>query len=288
MSVQSLSCPSCGGPITVPEDLEYFNCAYCGVGLNVKHGEGYVALRLAKEIGQAIRDTGSQTQDTIRAGTHTTQSELKRLQLAQTVSSAQLQLSAIQAEIRALERSKKNRRVKQQLKQLYAQEQQVIQLIRSTQAALVPVNVTASTKATTKQVARRRKTPSRFSKGCLWGFLVYMGVGVFCALLAMPVDRIVFSNSASSDGSMGPLGFAGALVGFLAGVLVFFYHQNPNAALWKSVNELVSRTPLAPLTKKAEVTSGNSSSATSDDGSQQAKVPHDESEATPTDESSGT
>ncbi|MEJ5250032.1 MAG: hypothetical protein WHS90_19830, partial [Caldilinea sp.] len=83
MNVQKMSCPNCGASISVAEDLNQLNCAFCGSTLSVQRGEGYAALKMAEKLGQAIRDSSTQTQGTIREGAQVTQLELKRLQINQ-------------------------------------------------------------------------------------------------------------------------------------------------------------------------------------------------------------
>ena len=102
MTAHRISCASCGAPIGVPADVDHLTCVYCGASMVVQRGEGYVALKLAEEVGRAIEKTGLQTQASIRQGTEVTQVELRRLQLSQELSAVQLQLSNVQAEMRLL------------------------------------------------------------------------------------------------------------------------------------------------------------------------------------------
>ena len=102
MEVKRLNCASCGAPISVPDDLDYINCASCGSFLAVQRGEGYVALKIAEKISQSIEDSGKETQAAIRQTAQDTQNELRRLQLQYDLSTAELKLSGIQAEIRSI------------------------------------------------------------------------------------------------------------------------------------------------------------------------------------------
>jgi ribosomal protein S27AE len=138
MNVQKMSCPNCGASISVAEDLNQLNCAFCGSTLSVQRGEGYAALKMAEKLGQAIQDSSAQTQGTIREGTQVTQLELKRLQINQDITTAQLQLSNVQAEIRSLEREKATGTTKQQLRALRQQESEIRSRIMALQAALQP------------------------------------------------------------------------------------------------------------------------------------------------------
>src|SRR5450759_2084713 len=104
MKVTKLNCTACGAPISVADDLYFLNCAACGTFLAIERGDGYVALKLAERVARAIEDSGKGTQDVIRESTQVTRSELQRLQMAQELSAVQMQLSNIQAEIRAVQR----------------------------------------------------------------------------------------------------------------------------------------------------------------------------------------
>jgi TM2 domain-containing membrane protein YozV len=142
-NIINLSCKSCGANIKIPSDVDFFNCAYCGAALMVQRGEGYVAVKLAEKVSQSIQESGSQTQSTIREGTHVTQLELKKLQISQPISTLQMQLNSIQSEIRTLEREKSNKRIKRQLKELRTQETSMISQIRSLQTPILE-SVTAA------------------------------------------------------------------------------------------------------------------------------------------------
>lgn len=132
MNVQKMACPSCGASITIPDDLAQLTCTFCGSSLRVQRGEGYAALKLAEMLEQAIHDSSSQTQDTIRAQTEATQGELRRLQLNQELATVQLQLASVQAEIRSLEREQTTSTTRRQRRELHEQER----ALRARSAAL--------------------------------------------------------------------------------------------------------------------------------------------------------
>ena len=138
MDLINTACPSCGAPVTVPPDAETVKCSYCGTTLAVGRNEGGVALKLISQLDQAIHETSSQVQSSIREGTQVTQVELRRLELTQQLTTAQVRLSTIQAEIRDIERRKQDRITKQQLKELHTQETALSTQIRELQAALAP------------------------------------------------------------------------------------------------------------------------------------------------------
>ena len=55
MDTLKMSCPSCGELISVPQDINQLNCVQCGVPLVVQRGEGYAALKLVEQPGEAVK-----------------------------------------------------------------------------------------------------------------------------------------------------------------------------------------------------------------------------------------
>ena len=130
MKVTKLNCTACGAPISVPEDLDFINCASCGSFLGIERGEGYVALKVAEKLAKAIESSGRGTQDVIRENTAVTRSELQRLQAAQEISAAQMHLTNIQAEIRAIQRLPLTGTTAGQISGLRASEYEALDRIR--------------------------------------------------------------------------------------------------------------------------------------------------------------
>lgn len=60
MKVIRLNCPTCGAPISIPDNIPQFNCASCGSLLTLEHGEGYYALKAAEKISDAIRSSSNE------------------------------------------------------------------------------------------------------------------------------------------------------------------------------------------------------------------------------------
>lgn len=131
MKITKLNCSACGAPISIPENLDYINCASCGSFLAIERGEGYVALKVAEKIARAIEDSGKGTQQAIQEGTQVTRSELQRLQYAQEISTLQLQLSNVQAEIRGLMNTSSSGARSRQLSELRSIEFQTMDRIRA-------------------------------------------------------------------------------------------------------------------------------------------------------------
>ena len=115
MQIDQVSCASCGAPITVPEGVNYFNCTYCGAGLTVTRSEGSVVTSLAEELHRTIELSSEQTR-----------SSLRRLELQQKISNAQLRLADVQSEIHALQRGRRNPTANARLRTLGSQEIELI------------------------------------------------------------------------------------------------------------------------------------------------------------------
>ena len=111
MNTYKMSCASCGASLNIPEGVNRLTCAFCGSELVIEMGEGYATLKLAEQVSQTIQQTGL-----------TTQVELRRLQVGQELTAAQLQLSNLQSEIRVLRRQKQDRETRDDLMDLLEQE----------------------------------------------------------------------------------------------------------------------------------------------------------------------
>lgn len=122
MKIIKLNCPTCGAPISVPEAMEFINCASCGSFLAIDRGEGYIALKVAEKLSRAIEDSGKDTQDVIRESITVTRSELQRLQAVQEISAIQMRLNNIQSEIRTIQRQPQSLTTENQLKGLHTEE----------------------------------------------------------------------------------------------------------------------------------------------------------------------
>ncbi len=168
MNVQRMACPSCGASITIPGDLAQLTCTFCGSSLRVQRGEGYAALRLAEKLEQAIQESSSQTQDTIRAQTEATQLELRRLQLSQELATMQMQLANVQTEMRSLEREQATSTTRSQLRELHEQERALQAQIATLSAALSPnAHPPAIGRVLPSVRPRRGPKPWYRSLGCL-------------------------------------------------------------------------------------------------------------------------
>ena len=70
-------------------------------------------------------------------------------------------------------------------------------------------------------------------QGCLAGCVVYVVVGTALAMLAIPLDRLVLLPRSSP--LPGPAMLMASFIGLLAGVIVFVYVRDRDAAIWNAV-----------------------------------------------------
>lgn len=237
MELKQMICPSCIATVQVPTDMDRIACEYCGSQLIVEYSEGGMTLSLAQKITETLQDVGQETHGAIRENTNVTQAEIQRLQIGHQLGTLQIQLSNIRAEIRILEREKKlSRTAKSQLKELRKEEQECLSQIRNLQSLL---SDTKGTDPVSKSEPSKAKSPAKSSplkKGCGWGCVTYIGVGILLVAISMPLDFLFFDipfPNGSEGAPAGPFANIAAVIGFLCGVVVFFYFLLPNAGIWK-------------------------------------------------------
>lgn len=217
MELKQLICPACIGTVDVPADAKRVVCSYCGSELFVEHNQGFTNLSLAETIKETLQDVGQETQSAIRDNTGVTKAELQRLQIGQQISTLQIQLSSIRAEIRSLEREKKPPRfVKKQLKDLRTEEQECLAQIRNLQSVLAADTQTRKPKEEQrKRSSQPKPMPAPLRKSCIGGCLTYFLVAVVLGLIGIP-DVGLF------------LGFIISIIVFV--YLLFRYHGREAAA----------------------------------------------------------
>lgn len=138
MSIDRVQCPACGAPITATANSETITCAYCATDLQVRRKANDIELEIVETVSNVLKDAGQETQGAITDQTQTTKAELRRLQLAQTLTSLQLQLSQVRAEIRSLEREKSSSKIRRQLRELYDEKSTLQEQVASINAVLNP------------------------------------------------------------------------------------------------------------------------------------------------------
>ena len=136
MDIKKVSCVACGAPLSIAADVENIRCEFCGSTFQIQRSEGEVTLKIAEEVSRSIQEVGTRTQTSIEELTQQTRSELQRLQLQQELSSLQIQLTSIQSEIRELNRAKKTRKIKKQIKELKSNEAKIIRNMRILQSQI--------------------------------------------------------------------------------------------------------------------------------------------------------
>ena len=147
MAIVQELCPNCGAPVQVPDGATRLQCPYCATSLAVERQGSEVVLEAAGRIRDTLEQTSAQTQAAIQSGTYVTQAELRRLQIAQDLSMAQMRLTQIQSEIRAIERTPQTSVTRAQLRELRAQESALKQQIGALQNILNPAPVSATPNA---------------------------------------------------------------------------------------------------------------------------------------------
>jgi uncharacterized membrane protein YhaH (DUF805 family) len=186
MAVTKEACPNCGSPIQVPAGVSRFQCPYCTTSLAVERQNGDIGLFIADRIAGSLETTSSQTRAVIQTGTEVTQTELRRMQIAQDLSMAQMRLSNVQSELRMLERTPPTQVTRRQIQELRAQESMVMQQINTLAGVLNPA---LAADAMARHAAANARTPrsgglrwqlfgfrGRIGRGAYWGSLVIMFV----------------------------------------------------------------------------------------------------------------
>ncbi len=120
MKFQKMNCPFCGAPLTYTEGSAKVSCKYCG---NETVLESEFIENIEKKVVSSIKTDA--------------RLELKRLQVAQEISTLQMQIGNLRAERRVLEGSGawKNR---QRLQQLFFEEKELLGRITTLQQSLTP------------------------------------------------------------------------------------------------------------------------------------------------------
>ena len=61
-TIQTVNCPSCGAPLTIPESVDNFKCSFCGETLTVQRSEGHATTKLAEKVDQAVQEVPAAVQ----------------------------------------------------------------------------------------------------------------------------------------------------------------------------------------------------------------------------------
>jgi uncharacterized Zn finger protein (UPF0148 family) len=230
MDLIKLACPSCGGSLQIPNDLDQVTCAYCQTLLVVQRGEGYAALKIAEKVEKAIRDSADETRTAIERGSEVTRDELRRMQLSQELSAARTRLISLQGEIRALERGERKGKAKRQLKALRKDERTLAQQVQHMERSL-PAASTSGHPVPGRSPASVAAPKSTMSRALLYGCGTWLLAALLCGLPASALDKAIFGGGGEPSQS-GLFFTLASLVALFIGLLVFLYVRNPAAPLW--------------------------------------------------------
>ncbi len=243
MSVVREACPSCAAPLSVADGATRIKCPYCSSSLAIERHGSEVALALADRVATSIEKSGTQTHDAIKEGSYVTQTELRRLQVAQDLSMVQMRLSNVQSEIRSIERLPATPIIRNQLSELRASE---VDLKRQAQTLSDVLNPPSPTDTPSKASSRAPvaggkgsnvrwllfSTKGRLSRGGYWlGIIIAFVLFVLVGATSTTMLDIATGEPTSS------LSF----FGFLLMVLFFWvsiavsvkrYHDRGKSAWW--------------------------------------------------------
>jgi uncharacterized membrane protein YhaH (DUF805 family) len=242
MSVVQEVCPSCAAPLTIPENIARIKCPYCATSLAVQQNGSEVALALTTSVAATIEQSGVQTQAAIKEGAFVTQAELRRLQVAQDLSMAQMRLVNVQGEIRSIERLPLTAVSQKQLRELRANEADLQHQIKNLTDVLYPPSAPASpalAKTPADSDNRRRQLPwllfspvGRATRGHYWlGVAILFVIWLFIALSSSStVDPATGEPTSSPTFLSSLLIFLFLWIGFA--VSAKRYHDRGKAAWW--------------------------------------------------------
>lgn len=171
MAVVQEVCPACAAPLVLPTDSTQFKCPYCSTPLSMQRSGNEFTLALANTLTASIEKSGSQTHEAIKEGSYVTQTELRRLQIAQDISMAQMRLSNVQSEIRSIERLPATALTRKQLSELRASEADLRRQIKTLSDVLSPPSPTDPQ----IKIASKAATTSVTPKGPGWIFFSFKG-----------------------------------------------------------------------------------------------------------------
>lgn len=222
MSVVQEACPSCAAPLDIPASATKFKCPYCSTSLAVQRHGSEVALAIGSALTSSIEKSGTQTQEAIKEGSYVTQTELRRLQISQDLSMAQMRLSNVQGEIRSIERLPVTPVTRNQLVELRASEADLKRQIKTLSDILNPPPPTATSQA----VPERSVTTLNNGRNIAW--LLFSPTGrisrsqywIGVAVLAVIFFVIGITSPGTADAATGE---AASPAGFCSTILMLLF-----------------------------------------------------------------
>jgi uncharacterized membrane protein YhaH (DUF805 family) len=203
-----------------------------------------VALAVSEKLAASIEKTGSQTHEAIKEGSYVTQTELRRLQIAQDLSMVQMRLSNVQSEIRSIERMPMSSLTRNQLRELRTQEVDLKRQIQTLSDVLNPPQLTATSSGSpSKQIASENKVGNavlqlffskngRISRTQYWIGMIVVSITLFIAagFNAGAIDP-------ETGEAVGSAGLCGGIL-LILGLWMFYavsakrYHDRGKTSLW--------------------------------------------------------
>lgn len=164
-------------------------CPYCGTAIHVEHSAGEATVKLATQVSGAIVGANAQMQAALVQSSAITRDELQRTQLHNELSTVQMQLTAIQGEIRSVQRMPVTAVTKRQMQDLRAQEACLIQRERAIRQTLYPPMAQNGEANHSTGSARVKQPGAQGVLGSLFGFSGRAGRGLYwggqCVSLAL-------------------------------------------------------------------------------------------------------
>ena len=226
MKVEQVQCPSCAASVPLLEGTTEAKCLYCGTSLQVRRHDGEMALISPEQMDAALKES-----------TATTLDELKRMQLRQELSYAELRLATIQGEIRSVERLPHSAVTGRQLQTLHHEEGHLIQRIIALRNVLYPPTTLPGPKAS---------QPQRQVRRWLWLFFLFNGqidrigfwIGAIVAALSFVTGSFFLSaTSAGAQATASCLELPGTLLVLMsfwifAAIAVKRFHDRNKSGWW--------------------------------------------------------
>lgn len=108
MKIEPLHCPSCLAILEASPGADRATCEYCGTISFIEYSDGRASVKSEQqwaELKQIIQDTGATTAQNVLARSEDAKREIQQLRLSQELTSVELRMTNIQAEIRSLQRN---------------------------------------------------------------------------------------------------------------------------------------------------------------------------------------
>ena len=263
MNIVSVSCKSCGAPISIPPGLDTFNCSHCGASLLVQRGEGYVSLKLAEDIKQSIENMSDQTNSTLREGAKITQQELVKLQIQQEINSLNIQISNIQSEIRMLERSKITGKVRSQLRTLRSQQSEIQEQVWKLKSKYEYATPNPFPGVVSKNTSKNNSEPflkTKFGKSLGSGCLTFFIISAILGSIANILNQLILGLPIDAGSTLeGPVLDVVAFITTAGSIIAFIYYYRNGKSIFTWIKEKFTKKNIDPISSPEKNNSNNQS-----------------------------